>query len=507
MNRETGYQKRITDFAKAIERQRDFDFIKKLLKNFPDSEVFLVGGAVRDALLDKEEVKDFDFAVRGVKLDELQDFFGKKGVVDLVGKNFGVLKFKPDGSHYKIPFDIALPRTEHSLMSGGYRDFNVQSNPDLAIDADLSRRDFTINALAWDFKNKKLIDPFGGLIDLKTKTIRAVGEPSQRFKEDYSRMLRAMRLVCQLDFQLEEKTWRVIKQNIKNINREKNGELIVPRETIGAEFLKSFYHHPVRALDIYEESGALPEIAPELLKMQGCPQPKNWHSEGDVWTHTRLALAKLNSPEFKKQFGDEHPSANLVMAVLMHDIGKPATIQTPEKDGSDRLRYNEHDVIGGQMAEVICQRLKLNSVPDFDLKAEEVNWLVSRHMLLMQGEVDRMKNATIEKYFFSQRYPSEDLLKLAFVDALATVPEKGEPSLSNFRALLFRMEQIKKLGNKAGPPPKLIDGGQIMKILDLRPGPLVGKALILIREEQLAGRITTAKEAKNFAKKLRLTDL
>lgn len=502
-------EQRLEEFGEAILRQPDFSFIKKILENYHGSEVFLVGGAVRDALLDREGVKDFDFVVRGVPIAKLQAYFSREGVVDLVGKNFGVLKFKPFDGHFKIPFDIALPRSEHAFLNGGgYRDFVVQANPDLAIESDLSRRDFTINALAWDFKNKKLVDPFGGLNDLREKTIRAVGEPSQRFQEDYSRMLRAIRFACQLNFQIAKETWAVLKKNIKNINREKDGDLIVPRETIGSEFLKAFYHNPVRALDLYEESGALKEIAPELLAMQNCPQPENFHSEGDVWTHTRIALAKLNSPEFKKQFGDEYPSANLVMAVLLHDTGKPATIETPEKDGADRIRFSNHDAIGSHLAEVVGHRLKLNNAIGLDFDTEETSWLVANHMITMQGDIDRMKNSTIEKYFFSQRHNSEDLLKLIFADASATVPEKGQPNMSNFKSLLYRMEQIKELGiDRAGPPPKLIDGDIIMKILDLHPGQLVGKVLTIVREEQLRGKIKTEKEAKQFVKKLRLTDL
>ncbi|MFH1172916.1 MAG: HD domain-containing protein [bacterium] len=501
-------EKRLIDFAKAIKRQPDFDFIQKVLKHDHQAEVFLVGGAVRDIILDQEVIKDFDFVIRGLELADLQELLCRLGIIDLVGKNFGVIKFKPFDGIFKIPFDIALPRSEHALMSGGYRDFNIQSNPQLAIEDDLSRRDFTINALAWDFKNQKLVDPYGGVNDLGHKIIRTVGEPLQRFKEDYSRMLRAIRLACQLDFQINETTWQVVKKNIKNINNEKDGELVVPRETVGSEFLKAFYHNPTRALDLFEESGFLKELVPELLAMQGCPQPKNWHSEGDVWAHTCLALKKLKSPEFIQQFGKEHPSANLTIALLLHDLGKPATIQTPEKDGSDRLRFNEHDLIGAQIAETVCQRLKLNSVPDFDFDQDQVFWLIKNHMIAVQGNIDKMKNSTIEKYFFSQRHPSQDLLKLTFADVCATIPEKGEVPLGNFRAILYRMEQIKKLGrDHAGPPAQLINGNQIMKLLDLAPGQLVGQVLSAVREEQLRGRIRNEREAKKFVKGLNLNQL
>lgn len=501
-------QKKLSSFAKAMERQEDFNFIHRILKNNHEAEIYLVGGAVRDIILDQEAIKDFDFVIRGVELEELQDFLCQLGVVDLVGKNFGVIKFKPFEGTFRIPFDIALPRSEHSFLSGGYRDFKIQSNPKLAIEDDLSRRDFTINAMAWDFKNRKIIDPYGGIKDLEHKILKTVGEPIQRFKEDYSRMLRAIRIACQLDFRIDDETWTVIKKNIKNINKEKDGDMIVPRETIGAEFLKAFYHNPVRALDLFEESGFFKEIMPELLSMQGCPQPKNWHSEGDVWVHTRLALEKLKSKEFIQEFGSIHPSPNLIIALLLHDIGKPATIQTPEKDGSDRLRFNEHDIVGAKMSEAICQRLKLNSVPDLDFDQDQVFWLIKNHMIAVQSNIDKMKNSTIEKYFFSRLHPSQDLLQLTFADVMATIPEKGEVPIGNFRAILYRMEQIKKLGrDHAAPPAQLINGDQIMKFLELTPGPLIGKILNAVREEQLRGKIHNEREAKKFIKGLNLSQL
>lgn len=124
-------------------------FIKQLMRTFPQAEVFLVGGVVRDTILGRE-TKDIDLVVRNVSKKDLEKFLAKQGKVNLVGKNFGVFKFKPKG--WKDgDIDIALPRTEHSLnMTGAYKDFKIQSNAKLNIEADLSRRDFTINAMAFN---------------------------------------------------------------------------------------------------------------------------------------------------------------------------------------------------------------------------------------------------------------------------------------------------------------------------------------------------------------------
>ena len=129
----------------------------------------------------------------------------KNEKINLVGKSFGVFKFVPttiEQSNNRTiePIDIALPRTEHAGMSGGYKDFEIQSDKDLPIEEDLGRRDFTINALAYDLKNQKIIDEFDGLKDLNDKIIKAIGDPLQRFQEDYTRMMRAIRFSCQLNF-------------------------------------------------------------------------------------------------------------------------------------------------------------------------------------------------------------------------------------------------------------------------------------------------------------------
>ncbi|MDD5222248.1 MAG: hypothetical protein PHY10_03690, partial [Patescibacteria group bacterium] len=301
-------------------KQRSFKFISKLHQEFPVAEIYLVGGAVRDLLLGRLS-KDIDFVVRGVSAQKLEIFLAKYGSVNLVGKNFGVFKFVPEGGDAHNPIDIALPRTEHSFGTGGYRDFDVQSDEKLSIEEDLSRRDFTINAMALDIttpKKMKIIDPFFGLKDLKKKIIRAVGNPLDRFQEDYSRMLRAIRFSCQTGFSIEKSTKQAIKESVARLNdfnREvtlvNDGERvesevyetrIMPYEVIAKEFLKAFVSNPAKAFDLFDELGVFKELIPEMLAMKGCPQEPRFHSEGDVWQHTRLTLEKLASKKFKTKF-------------------------------------------------------------------------------------------------------------------------------------------------------------------------------------------------------------
>ncbi len=499
-----------------------FNWLFKLTKQFPRAEVYLVGGAVRDVVLGRP-TKDFDFVVRNIWADKLEVFLSSLGSVDLVGRSFGVFKFVPYGWDVHNPIDVALPRREHTFGTGGYRDVEVYTNPKMSVRDDLSRRDFTINAMAIQISNLKsqisgFIDPFEGLKDLKKKIIRAVGEPEDRFKEDYSRMLRAIRLACQLDFEIEKKTWQAISKNVIHLNdiqREVKtvGERlytepevienrVVPYEVIAKEFLKSFYYQPLKAFDLYDKSNAFEVLMPEALKMKKCPQPKNWHSEGDVWTHTRLALKKLLVPEFQKKFGPEKPSIELIMAVLFHDLGKPYTIRTPESDMTDRIRFNEHDIVGAKLAKQIAERLKFSSPVELNINSERLAWLVKHHMLLVQGNIKEMRPTTIEKYFFNPNVPGENLLKLAFVDISATIPENGKPDFTSFNQMVERIKEFKNLSvTRKELPRPLLNGDELMEMFNLAPGPRVGRFLEALRDMQLSGEVKTKEEAIKFVRK------
>jgi len=153
-----------------------------------------------------------------------------------------------------------------------------------------------------------------------------------------------------LNFEIEKETLEVIKKNIGALNEKKQNEWIVPRETIAKEMLKAFYANPVRAFDLYNETGAFDILIPEVSDMKKCPQPPEFHTEGNVFFHTYLCLQKLQSEKYKNLFGEEKPNAELVIALLLHDIGKPLTLKTPEKDGTDRIRFDNHNEVGAEMA-------------------------------------------------------------------------------------------------------------------------------------------------------------
>ena len=502
---------------------------------FPKGELYLVGGTVRDALLGRDDSKDYDLVARGVPAEALEKFLGKLGRVDLVGKRFGVWKFTPHPSLLSLPspragegeekrargnntsaplqtishqLDIALPRTEHSFNSGGYRDVSVDSDPELPIEKDLARRDFTVNAMALRLTPKPtLLDPFDGRRDLKAKLIRTVGDAAERFREDYSRMLRGLRFACQLGFKIDDRAMGAIRALIQHINDYRptpGGNIrVVSTEIIARELAKAMVCDPVRAFDLWYESGATEMLIPELLAMRGCKQPTNHHTEGDVWTHTRLALSKIGDKDFKTRFGSEQPPAIVRFAVLFHDIAKPVTMQTPEEHGVDRIRYNNHDSIGGEMAAAIAKRLTLSSAEGYGIDSDKLNWIIRHHLFTLHGKIEEIRPGTLEKYFFNPNLPGRELLMTIYCDSMATIPKGGiKPDhLKHLDLLMERIEDLASLGAGRMLPPPLLDGVAIMKLLKIKPGPAVGEIIAALREAQLSEKVMTKDEAREFIKK------
>ena len=501
-------EKLLASSAKRIEKEPDLKFLQDFFKEFSESNIYLVGGMVRDAALGiKKMAKDFDFVVNKIDLDSLTKFLETKGKVDLVGRNFGVLKFMPKNSELEEPIDIALPRTEFSTgAGGGYKDFAVQSDPNLKIEEDLSRRDLTINALALDLKNKKIIDPYGGLQNLANGEIKAVLKPEDRFKEDYSRMLRALRFATKFDFTIEKNTWQAItdlapKINQTRKNKDNKTERIVPTETIAKEFLKSLSTQPVKTIELYDQAGFLQQLMPELLELKNCEQPKEFHSEGDAWQHTLLCLKNLQSPEFKKQFNTQ-PPLEVIVALLFHDIDKPETkIYNTEKK---RFTFPGHEKSSAILAGQIANRLTFasyNGLIDYD----DLKWLISNHMISKAAKPKEIKATKLEKLFFANPQLGEKLLMLCFADDISCLTPEG-PSLEGYKILKKRLTELKELSKtKKNLPAPLIDGFGIITEFDLIPGPKIGKLLNLVREAQLNGEITSKEEAldlirKNFTK-------
>ncbi|NQU77829.1 CCA tRNA nucleotidyltransferase [Candidatus Falkowbacteria bacterium] len=517
---------RLKTFTSQLKKSGILNFLNDLPEN---AEIYLVGGTVRDIIIGRQNPGDLDLVVRNVEIKLLEKILKKHGKVNFVGKNFGIFKFQPKtlvpSSVLRPPssesIDIALPRTEHSFGTGAYKDFKVTFNHRLPIKKDLSRRDFTINAIAYQLstinnQQSQVIDPCNGLRDLQRKLIRTVNNPRTRFKEDYSRILRAVRIACELGFKIEKNTLQAIKKQIPHINdlRKENkeskkfirrspeqrrmgeGGRLVPYEIIASEILKSFQASPVRTLELLDETGALRELMPELLTMKNCPQPEESHSEGDVWTHAKLALSLINSPRYKKEFGANDNDVELILAALFHDIGKPATINIV----NNKIQFHGHSQAGDRIIKKICTRLKLQSVPGFNLKCQNLVHLVSKHMLRLFERVNQLKDSTVAKYFLIDSKTADKLLKLFWLDSMASIPNKGKPDLSGFKELKQRVTALTKQSKITKEKP-LLTGNEIMKKFKLKPGPKIGQLLATLHEAYLSDVIKTKSDAITFIKR------
>lgn len=229
-----------------------------------------------------------------------------------------------------------------------------------------------------------------------------------------------------------------------------------------------------------------------------------------MWQHTKLAVQNLHGKPYQ-QFLKKLPSiykapkkasATQYVAVLLHDIAKPLTIQTPKKDGVDRIRFTGHDTQGGQVARTMAERLKLSSVEGHNIDVDLMVWLIEHHLLAVQADVADLKETTLERYFLRNIDHGRELLTMLFGDGSATIPAKSQTKKRHVDLVLERLQKLVKMhGKKQSVIPALLDGTDIMRELKLKPGPQIGEMLALAREAQLTGRVKTKSQAIELLKK------
>ncbi len=289
---------------------------------------FLVGGAVRDLILGLP-IHDVDLEVHGLTMEQLQALLRQFGPVSTVGKSFGVLKM------HDIPIDWALPRTDQSG-----RKPEVTINPLMGITEALSRRDLTMNALAIDLKSQVLLDPFGGIYDIKDKILRSPA--IDFFAEDPLRFYRVMQFIGRFEMYPDDELQRACK--IMDISA-------VSRERIEDEFEKLILKSRCPSLGIrwLATVGKLQEIAPELYQMHAIMQDPHWHPEGNVFEHLMQALDAAAVLAYSSSV----EKLTLCYAALCHDLGKVST--TIEKDG--RIKSPGHAEAGVPLARSLLRRI------------------------------------------------------------------------------------------------------------------------------------------------------
>ena len=417
---------------------------------------FWVGGCVRDFLLGREP-QDIDIAT-DARPEQVEKLF-KRTIA--VGKKFGVMIVVESGQN----FQVATFRSEENYADGRRPEKVVFSDAK----ADAMRRDFTVNALFYDPISDKTHDWVGGEKDLRAKIIRTIGKPEERFGEDHLRLLRAVRLAAQLNFEIEPATFAAVKTLAPKIQ-------VISAERIRDELLKLFRPpHAARGLDLLRESGLMEHVLPELSATIGCDQSPNYHPEGSVYNHIRLMLQQLppDAPE------------SLPWAVILHDIGKPPTATTEEGNGA--IHFYGHEKIGADMSREILNRLRF---PKKDI--EETVAAVRQHMQFK--DVRQMRMATLRRMLLRETFPLE--LELHKLDCLGS-----HRSLENYDYLI---EQAEELNKRPQIRPPLLSGEDLIE-LGMKPGPAMGALLHEIRDKQLSDELKTKRAAKAWAKK-RLED-
>ncbi|MBI2032649.1 MAG: CCA tRNA nucleotidyltransferase [Candidatus Levybacteria bacterium] len=409
-------------------------------------KTYLVGGCVRSILLDIP-VKDWDFTTEATP-EEIQKIFPDS----FYDNSFGTVGVASNHEKYKI-IEVTTFRSE-----GKYFDKRHPEKVEWGktIEEDLKRRDFTINAIAIEIIDDevKIIDPFGGKDDLSKKIIKAVGNPAERFKEDALRLMRAIRIATELDFQIEENTWKEIQNDSSLI-------IHIAGERIRDELLRILSsNNPTQGVLILRDSGLLKQIIPELLEGIGISQARpGRHHKDDVFTHNLLSLKFCPAKD-----------PIVLLAALLHDVGKPYCMG---KDENGLVIFYNHEIVGAKIAWEICDRLRL-SKKDKERVVNLIRW----HMFSVD---DKITDAAVRRFIRRVGVANvKDMMDLRIGDRLGG----GTQTAESWRLKLFKTRVEKELSPKPFSMEDMaIDGNDVMRELNLKPGPQIGKILQTLFEE------------------------
>jgi tRNA nucleotidyltransferase (CCA-adding enzyme) len=404
-------------------------------------EAHLVGGGVRDMLLGRAPA-DFDVATDAVP----------ETVMELFGKNFAVPTGLKHGT-VTVLTNTAPPRhVEVTTFRGegtyldGRRPSSVTYVKSLV--DDLARRDFTMNAVAYDPLADAIADPFDGRGDLSRRLIRAVGDPIARFREDGLRPMRAVRQAAQLGFDIDPSTQAAIEPTLDVFRK-------VSAERIRDELLKLLASAaPSRGLLLMQATGLLGEVIPELLEGVGCTQ--NRFHKHDVFHHTLDVVDNTAGDAIRR------------LGALLHDVGKPRARQ-PREDAPGEFSFFQHEYVGAAMADDICRRLKLANAD-----RERVVGIVKNHMFFYTPD---WTDGTVRR--FVRRVGGTEALDDLFALRAGDVVGRGfgenpEAEIGELRsrvAAVAAADAVMKVGDLA------IDGGDVMRILGVPPSRIVGEVL------------------------------
>ncbi|HVY73055.1 MAG TPA: HD domain-containing protein [Candidatus Paceibacterota bacterium] len=412
-------------------------------------EAWIVGGCVRDLLLGRSP-KDWDITTNATP-EEIQSLFENTFYTN----DFGTVGIVNDGvENESLKIVEATPYRTEGKYSDARRPDSVQFSTN--IEDDLKRRDFTVNAMAYNPATTQVMDLFGGIKDTSAGVLRAVGEPQERFAEDALRIMRAVRISAELGFTIEAHTKGAMKQCA--------GQLVkISKERIRDEFVRILNSaRPKDGLKVAQNIGILKYIAPELEAGMGVEQ--NQAHSFDVFEHNMRAL---------QHAADKNWSFEVRLAALFHDIGKPATRRW--SDEKHDWTFHGHEVVGAKMTKKALEALKF---PRETIDAVEK--LVRWHMFF--SDPDKITLSAVRRIISNVGKESiEDLVKLRVCDRIGT----GRPKEQPFRLRKYQAMIEEALRDPISVGMLAVDGKQAMEIVGEKPGPRVGWYLHALLEEVL----------------------
>tara|TARA_B100000315_G_scaffold260790_1_gene325251 strand:- start:2904 stop:4271 length:1368 start_codon:yes stop_codon:yes gene_type:complete len=423
----------------------------------------LVGGCVRDNALN-HPANDLDIEVYGIDTTTLKTILSHHFTIKLVGQAFGVMKI------LDLPIDVALPRRE--FKSGrGHRGFTIDSDPQMTPEDAASRRDFTVNAIAFDPITGDIIDPYNGLDDLKHRVLKHV---SKRFAEDPLRVLRGMQFASRFDFDISPDTVEICR------TLELEG---LAAERVFDEWKKLILYgiRPSRGLTFLRDSEWI-RYFPELFALIGCPQDPAWHPEGDVWTHTLHCMDAFAA----RRINDEREDLIVGLAVLCHDLGKPKT--TMVENG--RITSKDHSSVGEKITRAFLSRMTNETA-----LIDEVLPLVSAHLAPMQLFKAKASDAAIRR--LARRVGRIDrLVRVAHADMLGRPPLQ----VNTFDAGDWLIKRARTLEVEAAAPKPIILGRHLIQ-LGLKPGPHFGPIIEACFNAQIEDAFKTLQDGIEYAER------
>ncbi len=418
--------------------------------------VYLVGGYLRDRLMRRKST-DVDVVMETDALEfarELSRVFGYPSPI-FYGR-FGTAMVEVDG----VKLELATCRTESYPPDS--------RKPEVfraTIAQDLSRRDFTINAIALNLLTGEILDPFGGRADIKAKVIRTPVDPDKTFYDDPLRILRGIRFAARFHFTIEPLTRDAMRRNVERL-------AIVSQERIAEEVMKMLEaSQPSLAFYLLDEVGALASLLPEVsvLKEKGTD-----HACKDLFEHTLKTLDNISR---------HTRNVYLRLAMLLHDIGKPRTLKVEE----GKVSFHRHELVGEKMSRNVCQRLKIG-VAETVYIGRLIRYHLWPHLLAKEEPTDK----GLRRFIREVGKERKDLFTLARADLTSQNPEKVRKALTRLNELEKRVKEVNRR-SRLSSFKLALDGHEIMKMLGIGPGRVVGGIKDYLEQQVMDGVLKNTK--------------